>query len=615
VFRTRLAITAATAAQQQNLDTANTLKPRLLQVDYRTTTVKLAIDLAYSGRATLGLLLKQKYSLIIISLILIVSIIAPAAFVLQRYTEDTILEFERSELEYLADAVLFSLPKIRPEADYDEQISQLDHAVEGLATSLHARITLTDINGKVLADSVVDTADLASVESHADRPEIAEASKHGKGYSVRYSETAATDVINVAVRMVPVHSYSVGGTFSKSIIVRTSRPLSLINELLTGFSQQLFKVSAAVIFLVLMVSTLGMLYLNRQMKQDSDSLEERVAQRTEEIVMLQMLSALLNTCASLDEASKVLSELAPKLLPGSSGGISIFKASRNRLDLLSSWGDDFNSNATLAQQECWALRKGHQHVAYSQGVLLPCDHWHGDASGTMCIPLVAQGETVAVLHLNYLSAEACQQTDHVREAIAEQTGLTLANIQLRHQLRDQARRDPMTGLYNRLYLLESMEEHFDQPSKPHTSSAMLMIDADHFKRFNDNFGHAAGDLVLKNIAHEIRRVSGESAVACRYGGEEFCVFITDIDRENACILGEEIRSAVSELSLSINNLPLGAVTVSIGIALAPEYTESSKDIITLSDNALYSAKEAGRDRVMIYHPENNTGAFALKKAS
>lgn len=559
--------------------------------------------------------MKHKYSLIIISLALILCIIVPAAYFLQRYTEDKFLNFERGELENLADAVLFSLPSIRPEADHDEQISQLDHAVNGLAAALQARITLIDMDGKVLADSSVQTSNISLVENHADRPEVIQAQKHGKGYSVRFSSTVRTNVMNVAVRVVPVHSYSVGGTFSNSLIVRTSRPLALIDEVLVDFRQQLYKVGAVITFFVVLISSLAVFYLGRQMQIDSDSLEARVEQRTEEIVMLQMLSALLNTCASLDEASTVLKELIPKLLPNSSGGISIFKASRNRLDLFSQWGDSFNSKTSMSPHDCWALRKGHQHVATSHGVLLPCAHWQGDANGTLCMPLIAQGETVAVLHVSYHEAGTEQQTVHVREAIAEQTGLTLANIQLRQQLRDQARRDPMTGLYNRLHLLECMEDHFHHTQSAAGSCAMLMIDADHFKRFNDNFGHDAGDLVLKNIANEIRRISGEAGIPCRYGGEEFCVFFNNIDGETAYALAEDIRQAVSELSLSINNLPLGGVTVSIGIALAPEHAQDEKNIITLADMALYSAKDAGRNQVLVYQPENMASTSPLKKAS
>lgn len=544
---------------------------------------------------------------------MMLSIVVPAAFFLENYTEDKILDFEHSELKHVAKAVRFALPSIS-ETEKDTQSALLGQTIVGLASAMDARISLIDYSGKLLADSSQTLSDLASSENLSEQPEIKQAYLSGEGHVTRTNETTGYQVMHVTLRLTEKETAKFYPQLGP-LVVRVTRPLSLIDDTISGFHNELLKVGAAISLLAILMSITGVWFLSRQMQHDSDSLEARVEDRTEEVVMLQMLSSLLNTCGSLDEASRVLSELVPKLLPHASGGISIYKASRNRLDLFCQWGPHFQGQPSLNPHDCWALRKGHQHHATTRGVQLPCDHWTGDANETLCIPLLAQGETVGVLHLDYLGNDHRQQATHIREAIAEQTGLTLANIQLRQQLREQARRDPMTGLYNRLHLMEVMEGFFHHNGNEQGESAVLMLDADHFKRFNDNFGHDAGDLVLKAIAKEIRRTCESSGLASRYGGEEFCVFVANAEKNQVITMAESIRRAISDLNLSINNLPLGTVTVSIGIAFGPEHAQNEKALISLADAALYKAKEAGRDQIVIYAAAEKSTVQTLKKAS
>ncbi len=543
------------------------------------------------------------------------SIIFSAAFILEQYTKEQMLAAERSELLNIAVATETTLPSFKPSADIDEQIYRSDTAIQGLSDALDARTTLVNDEGKVIADSEVETSLIHTIDNHADRPEIKEALKTGTGYSVRYSDTEQHDVMYVAIRLDAAPSEMKNPTQPGASIIRISRAQGLIARAISDFQLELLKIGFAITLLSIVISVVGVTYLSRKIKKDSDSLEARVENRTEEIVMLQMLSSLLNTCESLDEASTVMAELVPKLLPGCSGGISIFKASRNRLDLLSHWGEDFNSRSSLNPHDCWALKKGHQHYATARGVVLPCEHWLNTANNTLCIPLLAQGETVGVLHLDYHHCDIESDSSHIRESIAEQTGLTLANIQLRQQLREQAQRDPMTGLYNRIFLSDSMDNFMHAEDNREKTCAVLMIDADNFKRFNDNFGHDAGDLVLKAIAGEIQRNCGDKGLPCRYGGEEFCVFLPEVDKEAALVRAEVMRQSIASLNLSINNLPLGNITVSIGIALAPEHTKEQKTLISQADKALYQAKEAGRDQIVVFEAPSSAAIDYLKTAS
>jgi len=434
--------------------------------------------------------------------------------------------------------------------------------------------------------------------------EIQTAIDTGHGVDIRNNEHGQ-ETMFVAVSRPVTDKENPDSYFSadKNVTLVVSKELSELNSVIAKLHKEVIVSSSILIGIAGIFGIVVMRRINRKTREDSANLEHRVETRTEEIVMLQMLSSLLNTCGSLDEASKVISELIPKILPGSCGGISIFKASRNRLDLMVHWGDHFPSKLSMMPHDCWSLRKGHQHSTLDRGVLLPCDHWLTSSEHTICMPLLAQGETVGVLHIEYQDSIAFKETAHLREAIAEQTGLTLANIRLRQELREQARKDPMTGMYNRLHLMEELENTMHPDADGIVKCAVLMVDADHFKSFNDNFGHDAGDMVLKAIAGKIEDGSRETGLACRYGGEEFCVLMPGATIETAMRTGEAIRESISELDLSMNGLPLGKVSVSIGAAVAPEHTTDKYQIISLADAALYKAKENGRNCVEMYNPD------------
>ena len=129
-----------------------------------------------------------------------------------------------------------------------------------------------------------------------------------------------------------------------------------------------------------------------------------------------------------------------------------------------------------------------------------------------------------------------------------------------------------------------------------------MIDLDHFKRFNDTFGHDAGDLVLKEVAQLLLGHIRGSDIACRYGGEEFVLVFPDTSFDGAQRRAEEIRASVKGLKLSLRGKPLGQITVSIGVGLMPDHVASPEALIRVADEAMYQAKAGGRDRVVIGHP-------------
>jgi diguanylate cyclase (GGDEF)-like protein len=126
-----------------------------------------------------------------------------------------------------------------------------------------------------------------------------------------------------------------------------------------------------------------------------------------------------------------------------------------------------------------------------------------------------------------------------------------------------------------------------------------MLDIDHFKRFNDQFGHSAGDEVLKQVSGLFRRFTRAEDILCRYGGEEFAIIMPDITTQAAVARAERLRQEVSQLSQQPRNQKFEVISISVGVALYPQDGTSSADLLGRADEALYRAKRAGRDKVVL----------------
>lgn len=169
--------------------------------------------------------------------------------------------------------------------------------------------------------------------------------------------------------------------------------------------------------------------------------------------------------------------------------------------------------------------------------------------------------------------------------------------QLLKLLNEQVITDPLTGLNNRRYLKEFLHREFERARRSGSPVAAIMLDIDHFKRINDDFGHAAGDFVLTELARLLEKNVRGSDMVCRYGGEEFMLILPDATLDGARLRAEHIRKLVKNLALMFQGQPLGMITASMGIALFPDHAEDADSLIRAADDALYESKNAGRDRV------------------
>jgi len=188
--------------------------------------------------------------------------------------------------------------------------------------------------------------------------------------------------------------------------------------------------------------------------------------------------------------------------------------------------------------------------------------------------------------------------------VGETIKLSLANLKLRKTLQEQATRDPLTGLFNRRYLEDTLPRELHGAMRREARISLAMIDLDNFKNFNDTFGHDTGDLVLRESARLLHDNLRKSDIACRYGGEEFAIVLIDSSLANASQRLEQVRLLFEKLEIRHSGQLLSSTTMSGGVAEAPEHGSTMEELMRAADEALYAAKQAGRNRVAAYHPQN-----------
>lgn len=263
-------------------------------------------------------------------------------------------------------------------------------------------------------------------------------------------------------------------------------------------------------------------------------------------------------------------------------------------------GSEANNARCDPQDECWGLRRGQPYRPSGTQPALRCKHVQqvDGPSAYLCLPMMVESGALGLLHVVFSDESLATREDDAlfAQRMSEQLGLALANFRLRETLRLEAMQDPLTGLFNRRFLEISLKREFARAARNNNSVAVMMLDVDHFKRFNDAHGHDAGDAVLRQLGQVLMENCRAVDLACRFGGEEFAVVIPDVTREEMTSWAERFLARVRVMKVIVDGLVLPQLTVSIGIASFPEHGEETAEVIQAADRALYAAKEAGRDR-------------------
>ena len=277
-----------------------------------------------------------------------------------------------------------------------------------------------------------------------------------------------------------------------------------------------------------------------------------------EALLLSELTEWLQSCKSLDELYQMVAEFLCKLLPGCAGSLYIYANSRDILESAKAWNGGETTPA-MHPDDCWGLRRGRTYTYGDKDIGFPCAHVAETHGEYCCIPILAHGETIGLLHLAFRRdgelgvrgglTDVMAEQRRLGLVCAEQISLAIANVKLRDQLRDQSIRDALTGMFNRRYMLETCRREFARATRARQSVSILSIDVDHFKKFNDNHGHDAGDTVLRAVADCMKNSFREDDVACRFGGEEFVVLLPGATQEMALQKAEDLRRKVEAVTV------------------------------------------------------------------
>jgi len=336
-----------------------------------------------------------------------------------------------------------------------------------------------------------------------------------------------------------------------------------------------------------------------------------------EIRLLNELAELLQGCLSAAEAYPIAARLSAGLFPGSGGSISITNAARDLIESKAFWGEVDSGQPAFAPTDCWAVRRGKPHLS---GVIEPrCPHLGSStAAWCLCVPMLGQGEPIGVYHLLWANGPPEDSGEgplpatllQLALSVAGQISMAAANLKLRDKLRTLSIRDPLTGLFNRRYMEETLARELSLAGRRQSPLSVLQLDIDHFKDFNDAYGHDAGDVMIRYVAQAVQRLFRASSFACRYGGEEFTIVLPDCSLSDAVARAEELRGVLVEARVLHNRSVLAAPTVSCGVATFPDQARTAGALVACADAALYAAKAAGRNCVIAYDPSTERQVFA-----
>ena len=322
------------------------------------------------------------------------------------------------------------------------------------------------------------------------------------------------------------------------------------------------------------------------------------AQRSRsQISALFRMTDMLQSAIGHADANAVLRATATSLMPGFGGALYIFNNSGDRLELSTSWDwpDAAPLQEAISPSDCWAIKRGKLHLNLAEHNALCCDHQQSGVT-SMEIPMMARGDLYGLLIVRRADDASPAELEAVTDlanALADAMSLSLSNLALRERLRTQALRDALTGLYNRRYMEDAFERYADQANRTKSPLSLIMVDLDHFKKLNDEHGHAMGDAVLAEAASSVLAAMRPCDIACRYGGEELVILLPDCSLESAAAKAEVLRKAIERLS-ERHGIPISA---SFGVSTIPE-TSKGDNALADADRALYRAKREGRNRVV-----------------
>ena len=332
-------------------------------------------------------------------------------------------------------------------------------------------------------------------------------------------------------------------------------------------------------------------------------------QHDTEVSLLNEMENSLQSCNSINETLIIISRYCQKLLSFTAGVVYLINPSRNYLEVATEWNAPNIPEKVFSPNQCWGLRQGNNYIYINDSPGIPCGHMHdADSLSYICVPLLAQNDIIGMLQIVVMNSNNISEKDINKlfkknelliKNLSVQLALAIANIQLRETLKTRSIRDPLTGLYNRMYLNEFLERDLQRAQRNSVSVTIVMMDVDYFKKLNDKYGHDAGDMALKELGTLLQENVRGTDITCRYGGEEFLLIFYETNINEGTKLVEKLRTQISHMEISLRGTLLDKITASFGLAVFPEHGTTIAALITAADQALYQSKKNGRNRLTI----------------
>ena len=318
------------------------------------------------------------------------------------------------------------------------------------------------------------------------------------------------------------------------------------------------------------------------------------------------MADMMQSCRSISETFPVVKQYLKILFPADTCTLYLLDETTQLLDQVVPSVPDSATFSSMTSDSCWALRQGKNYLFHGMDQDMSCEHVGEAPHGYLCIPLIAQGVITGLLHIVFqdpinrepqTAGALLDRKTRLCARLADHLSLAFANLKLQEELKLKSIQDSLTGLANRRHMEEILQRQFHRLMRYETQCSLIMLDVDHFKNFNDTYGHEMGDFVLQELGRYLKKNTRGEDLACRFGGEEFIIIMVNTSTDRAFRKAEKIRAEIAD-TLSIPH-DSGTIhfTVSCGVATAPVHGRNIKELLKSVDNALYQAKHNGRNRV------------------
>ena len=331
--------------------------------------------------------------------------------------------------------------------------------------------------------------------------------------------------------------------------------------------------------------------------------------QSKQLVLLCEMNELLQAANSDQDIYTIIKNYIRILFPDTKGALFVLNDTLNLIQDVVTWGEGVRSENSFTPEMCWGLRLGRIHSGTSSSKELYCQHIvAGNPFNYLCAPLSAGSKALGLIYIQEsenpsydLGYERLGSSgkQYILSTIAKHSGLALANLKHRQHLGTQAVYDSLTGLFNRRYMEETLKRELSRVTRKKNPLGLIMADIDHFKRFNDSYGHAAGDALLRSLGSFLKEHVRREDIACRYGGEEFVLIMPESSLENTRRRAEQIREEIKQLRIWHHGSLINSVNISMGVVVFSEHGNSVETLLESADKALYRAKRQGRDRIEV----------------